>query len=91
MEELNAVTIYWLISIGLFIGLIMDLSIQKKGLSMKANIFWGAAGSVITGVLMIILGVFAPLIYAALGSVSILFFFNAFSFEPEEKPDAKLS
>jgi hypothetical protein len=33
---------------------------------------------------MIVLGVFAPLIYAALGSIVFLFLVNVFSFEDKE-------
>ncbi|NBB77366.1 MAG: hypothetical protein GVY02_08305 [Bacteroidetes bacterium] len=89
MEELNAVTIYWLISIGLLIGFIIDLIMIKRGVGMISNVVGGAIGSVIIGVVMISLGVFAPLVYAALGTVAFLFLVNVFSFHIIEGPAAK--
>jgi uncharacterized membrane protein YeaQ/YmgE (transglycosylase-associated protein family) len=91
MEELNAVTIYWLISIGLLIGYITDLIMIKRGIGMIGNVIWGAGGSVIIGVICIILGLFAPLVYATLGSITFLFLINVFSFRTEHVTDAKAS
>ncbi|REL38886.1 hypothetical protein DYD21_02735 [Rhodohalobacter sp. SW132] len=91
MEELNGVTIYWLISIGLLVGFIIDLLMMKKGIGMIGNVVWGAIGSIIVGVSMILLGVFAPLIYATLGSIAFLFLINVFSFDQEHKNSAQTS
>ncbi|TVR31543.1 MAG: hypothetical protein EA390_06305 [Balneolaceae bacterium] len=91
MEELNAVTIYWLISIGLLIGYITDLLMIKQGIGMIGNVIWGAIGSVIIGVICILLGLFAPLVYAAIGSVAFLFLINVFSFRTQDVADAKAS
>lgn len=90
MEELNGVTIYWLISIGLLIGYITDLIMIKRGIGTIGNILWGAAGSVIIGVSVILLNMFAPLVYAALGSIAFLFLINVFSFHTEEEKDARM-
>jgi len=89
MEELNGVTIYWLISIGLLVGFIIDLLMFKKGIGMIGNVVWGAVGSVIVGVSMIMLNVFAPLIYATLGAVAFLFLINVFSFDQDHKNSAQ--
>lgn len=89
MEELNGVTIYWLISIGLFMGLVIELLIGKRGIGLIQNVLYGALGSVIIGVIMILLNVFGPLIYAAVGSVAFLFLFNVFSFEQDHKEDVR--
>lgn len=89
MEELNGVTIYWLISIGLLVGFIIDLVMMKRGISLIGNVFWGAVGAVIIGVSMVSLNVFAPLIYAALGSIAFLFLINVFSFDQEHKDSAR--
>ncbi len=89
MEELNGVTIYWLISIGLFVGFIIDLVMIKRGIGMAGNVIGGAVGSVIIGVAAIWLGMFAPLIYAAIGSISFLFLINVFSFHASDHLDAK--
>lgn len=89
MEELNGVTIYWLISIGLLVGFVIDLVMMKRGISLIGNVFWGAAGSVIIGVSMISLNVFGPLIYSAVGSIAFLFLINVFSFDQEHKDSAR--
>lgn len=91
MEELNLVTAYWLVSIGLFVGFIIDLVMIKRGIGMIPNLLGGAAGSLIIGVFAIMLGVFAPLIYAAIGSVAFLFLINVFSFHVSDEADAKAS
>lgn len=90
MEELNGVTIYWLISIGLLIGYIIDLIMIKRGIGVIGNIFWGAVSSVIIGVLVIMLELFAPLIYATLGSISFLFLVNVFSFHASEDQEVSM-
>jgi hypothetical protein len=89
MEELSGVTIYWLVSIGLLVGFVIDLLMMKRGISLIGNIFWGAVGSVIIGVSMISLNVFGPLVYAALGSIAFLFLINVFSFDQEHKDSAR--
>lgn len=91
MEELNGVTIYWLISIGLFVGFVIDLIMIKRGIGMIGNVIGGALGSVILGVTAIWLDMFAPLIFAAIGSIAFLFLINVFSFHVSEKLDAKTS
>lgn len=91
MEELNAVTIYWLISIGLLVGYLTDLIMIKRGIGMIGNIVWGAIGSLILGVICIILGLFGPLVYAAIGSIAFLFLINVFSFHTDHVTDAKAS
>lgn len=91
MEELNAVTIYWLISIGLLVGYIIDLVMIKRGIGLLGNILCGATGSVIFGISLIMFDIIAPLVYAAMGSVTFLFLINVFSFHISEQVDAKAS
>jgi uncharacterized membrane protein YeaQ/YmgE (transglycosylase-associated protein family) len=91
MEELNAVTIYWLISIGLLVGYITDIIMIKRGIGMIGNVVWGAIGSLILGVICIVLGLFGPLVYAAIGSIAFLFLINVFSFHTDDVTDAKAS
>lgn len=85
MEELNGVTIYWLISIGLLVGLFVNIFLMGRTIGLIRNAIWGAVGSVIIGGAMIILTMFAPLTYAALGTVAFLFLINVFSFEEVHK------
>lgn len=89
MEELNGVTIYWLISIGLFVGFVIDLVMIKRGIGMIGNIIGGAAGAVIIGVSAIVLNMFAPLIFAAIGTIAFLFLINVFSFHVSDHMEAK--
>lgn len=91
MEELNAVTIYWLISIGLLVGYLTDLAMIKRGIGTIGNVVWGAVGSVIIGVVCIILNLFGPLVYAAIGSIAFLFLINVFSFHTDTVADASAS
>ncbi len=91
MEELNGVTIYWLISIGLFVGFVIDIFLGRRGISLIGNLVGGAVGSVIIGVVMITLNVFGPLVYAAIGSIAFLFLLNVFSFEDSHSDEAKAS
>ena len=89
MEELNLVTLYWLISIGLLIGFVIDLVMFKRGIGMIGNVAGGAVGSVIIGVAAIFLNLYAPLMYAAIGSIAFLFLVNVFSIHTSENVDAK--
>lgn len=89
MEELSGVTIYWLISIGLLVGFVIDLVMMKRGISLTWNVLWGAVGSVIIGVIMIVLNVFGALIYAAVGSIAFLFLINVFSFDQTHSDSAR--
>ena len=89
MEELNIVTIYWLVSIGLLVGFVIDIVMIKRGIGMIGNLIGGAVGSVIIGVSAILLNLFAPLIFAAIGSIAFLFLINVFSFHVSDEVDAK--
>lgn len=89
MEELNGVTIYWLISIGLFVGFVIDLVMIKRGIGMVGNVIWGAVGSVIIGAAVMWLDLYAPLLYAAIGSIAFLFLVNVFSIHTSERVAAK--
>ena len=91
MEELNGVTIYWLISIGMLVGLIADLVMRDKGIGQIPNILWGAGSSVVIGVSLITISIFAPLIYAALGSLTLLFIVNVFSIRISDNVAARTS
>ncbi|MDZ7721040.1 MAG: hypothetical protein U5K72_19625 [Balneolaceae bacterium] len=89
MEELNGVVLYWLISIGLLVGFIVDIVMIREGIGMIGNVIWGAIGSVIIGAIVISFGLYAPLLYAAIGSIAFLFLFNVFSIHTSDHVDAK--
>ncbi len=91
MEELNGVTIYWLISIGLIIGYLIDLILGKKGVSLAVNLVGGLAGSVIIGIIAILFQLYGALAYATIGSIALLFLVNVFNMEPEYEETAGLT
>lgn len=91
MEELNATTIYWLISIGLMVGYVMDLLLGRRGLSLVGNLAGGVLFTVILGIVVILLNFFGALIYAAVGAAATLFLTNIFMFEPEYKDATKIA
>src|SRR5690625_2160201 len=91
MEELNGVTIYRLISIGMGVGLIADLVMRDKGNGQSPNILWGAGSSVVIGVSLITISILAPLIYEALGSLTVLFIVNVFSIRISDNVAARTS
>lgn len=91
MEVFNGVTVYWLISLGLLIGYIMDLVMLKRGVGLKGNLFGGVLSSVIIGWFLIALNLYGPLIYAGIGTIAFLFLVNIFSFHQEERTEATTS
>jgi uncharacterized membrane protein YeaQ/YmgE (transglycosylase-associated protein family) len=90
MEELNLITIYWLISIGMLVGFFTHLIMGSRGMSQIGNIIGGVIGAVIIGVSCIFLNVVGPLVYAVLGSLTFLFLVNVFNVHPHHEDDAKL-
>jgi len=91
MEELNSVTIYWLVSIGLMIGYVVWLFMGKRCMNMTGNLIGGVLGSVSIGICAILLNLVAPLVYAAIGSVAFLFLANIFSTHVEHIDQAQTS
>lgn len=90
MEVLNGVTIYWLISIGLLVGFILDLFLGKRGMNMAGNLFFGMVGSVSIGISAILLQLYGALLFAAIGAVAFLFLVNVFSIHTENRPETKI-
>ncbi|MEX2600898.1 MAG: hypothetical protein WD355_04580 [Balneolaceae bacterium] len=90
MEVLNGVTIYWLISIGLLVGFILDLFLGKRGMKMVGNLFFGVVGTVVIGVSAILLQLYGALLFAAVGAVAFLFLVNVFSIHTDSRSGAKI-
>jgi len=90
MEELNLVTIYWLVSIGMLVGFFTHVIMGSRGMTQIGNIVGGVIGSVIIGVICILLNVVGPLVYAVLGSLAFLFLVNVFNVHPHHEDDATL-
>ncbi|MEX0771309.1 MAG: hypothetical protein WD035_11275 [Balneolaceae bacterium] len=91
MEELNGVTIYWLISIGLAIGYIIDLIMGRRGMHLAGNLTGGVIGSVLIGLAAVYLELFGALLFAAVGTVSFLFLVNIFSTHAQHGNETHIS
>lgn len=84
MEAQFGVELFWMIALGLLIGFAAYLIYGERGMGIWASTITGTAGSVIVGTIASFLGFSTPLVYAFLGSVSIIFIANAF--RQEDKP-----
>jgi len=78
METLTAVHIYWFISMGLFVGLIMGHIVGKEGMSVEGNILFGAIGAVIMGIIGIWAGFSDGLWFSFFTLIAFLFIVNVF-------------
>lgn len=85
MDELNAQNIYFMFSVGLLVGYIVDMIMGKRALGMIGNLLSGAASSIIIGSIMVYFEIFGPLVYAGLGTAFLLFLVNVFSLHSEEE------
>lgn len=84
MEQLNGETIFWLLSMGMAIGLCSKMVLGKRGLGLFANVISGGAGSVLMGVMAIMLQLPGGLLFGLLGCITILFIANIFSVHPSQ-------
>lgn len=78
METLDGVLLYWFISVGLLVGMLFGLIIGHEGISVAGNLVWGAAGSIIMGLIGSIMGFGNGILFAALGTIILLFLVNVF-------------
>ncbi len=78
MEAPFGVELFWMIALGLFIGFIAYFIYGDQGMGLRSSTFTGVAGAVVTGIIAALLEFSLPLVYAFLGSVSIIFIANAF-------------
>lgn len=83
MEELNGTSIFWLIALGMLVGGLTKLALGSKGVGLVFNVAGGAVGSVLVGGIGLALQLPGTLLFALLGSISILFLANVFNL-PEE-------
>ncbi|MEX0593596.1 MAG: hypothetical protein WD115_02380 [Balneolaceae bacterium] len=82
--------IYWLISVGLLVGLGTDLVLGYRSMGQMKNVVAGALGTLVLGIVFIAAGLSAPLLFAAMGTLGLLFLCNAFSVHPIHEPDARI-
>jgi uncharacterized membrane protein YeaQ/YmgE (transglycosylase-associated protein family) len=83
MEVLDGTTIFWFIAIGLIAGAITKVSLWDKGVELVSNLIAGIIGSVVVGSICVMLELPGSIIFAVVGSVSILFILNVFHLQPE--------
>lgn len=83
MEVFDGTTIFWLVALGLVVGAITKAFLGNKGVELTTNLAFGVIGSVIVGGIGIGLGLPGSLVFALLGSISILFITNVFHLQPE--------
>lgn len=84
MEAQLGVELFWMAALGLLIGFAAYFIYGERGMGIWASTITGVASSVIVGVIAAFFEFTTPLVYAFLGSVSIIFIANAF--RQEDKP-----
>lgn len=81
MEQLNGEILFWLLALGILLGLFTQFVMGKKGMGLIPNVVAGGIGTVIVGVLAIQIAVPGSLIFGLLGCLSILFLANVFNID----------
>lgn len=84
MGTMTFTVLYWYISIGLIIGMIMGLIMRKEGVSMRGNIFFGVIGAILLGRIGAIMGLGDGLFFSAVALLPFLFLINVFHQHHEE-------
>ena len=83
MEVLDGATIFWLIAQGMLVGAITKVTMWNTTVDIIPNIAAGVAGSLVVGGITVALSLPGGLVFAMLGSLSILFILNVFHQETE--------
>lgn len=84
MENLDSVTIFWLIAMGMIVGAAMKAAFGRRGVSLITNVALGVFGTVTVGGLGILIQLPGSMLFGLLGSISVLFLANVFHMIPEE-------
>ena|SRR6056297_2658630 len=78
MEELTLTLIYWYASVGLFVGFLFGLIIEREGISLEANVFWGCVGGILMGIIGLIFGIVDGVFFSFFTNWAFLFLINVF-------------
>lgn len=78
MEQLNGELFFWFISQGLIVSYLLKLVYGNEGTNMVYNLVGGTLGSLVMGVLSVVMGIYGSVIFAFLGNVTVLFLMNVF-------------
>jgi len=84
MEVLDGATIFWLIAQGMLVGALVKVTMWNTTVDIIPNIAAGVAGSLVVGGITVALNLLGGLLFAMLGSLSILFILNIFHQQTEE-------
>lgn len=78
MDVLDGATIFWLIAMGMVLGAAAKLAMWNTTIGLIPNMLAGIVGSVVVGGVMVALDLPGGLVFALMGSISILFILNVF-------------
>lgn len=78
MEALTGTLIYWYGSVGLFVGFLFGLIIEREGISLEANIFWGLVGGIMMGIIGLDRGIGDGVYFSFFTNWAFLFLINVF-------------
>lgn len=78
MDVLDGATIFWLIALGMIIGAVAKLAMRQTTIGLIPNLVAGVAGSLIVGSITVLLQLPGGIVFAAVGSLAILFILNVF-------------
>lgn len=84
MEVLDGTTIFWLFALGLLVGGAVKLVMWNTTVNLVSNLVAGVMGSVVVGGLTSALQLPGGLLFAFIGSLSILFILNVFHMESQK-------
>lgn len=85
MQEINGATIFWLLSLGMVTGSLMKLFLgNERGMGMITNILGGMLGTLVVGILAIVIKVPGSLLLGLMGAMAILFLGNVFYMEDDD-------
>ncbi len=84
MEAFDGTTIFWLLALGMLTGAVVKVAMWNTTIDIIPNLAAGIAGSIIVGGLTVALGLPGGLLFAFLGSLSILFILNVFHMKSQK-------
>ncbi|MCW9706852.1 hypothetical protein [Fodinibius salsisoli] len=84
MEVLDGTTIFWLLALGMITGAAVKVAMWNTMIDLVPNLAAGIAGSIIVGGLAVALNLPGGLLFAFLGSLSILFILNVFHMKSQK-------
>lgn len=86
--DVTAEGLYFIFSVGLLVGFLVDLIMGGRGMSTIGNLVNGVIGALLVGGIALGFGLAGYLVYAALGTLLYLFIINVFSVHGEESSES---